>query len=88
MQANVHYFEKNAIKIFFCTNQAEMVYSGANLPLKVKFEIHFFEIFIDLDHKRKYSTLLRAHSNLPRRISPSVFIGFEREFFLCMCLEK
>ena len=30
-----------------------MVYSGANLPLKVKFEIKFFEIFIDLDHKRK-----------------------------------
>ena len=72
---------KTQSKIFFGTNQPEMVYSGANLPLKVKFEIIFFEIFIDLDHKRKYSTLLRAHANLPRRISPSVFIGFVREFF-------
>ena len=26
----------------FGTNQPEMVYSGANLPLKVKFEINFF----------------------------------------------
>ena len=45
MQANVHYFEKNAIKDFFGTNQLEMVYSGANLPLKVTFEIHFFKDF-------------------------------------------
>ena len=46
MQANVHYFEKNAIKYFFGTNQPEIVYSGANLPLKVKFVIHLFLRFL------------------------------------------
>ena len=30
---------KTQSKIFFCTNQPEMPKSGANLPLKVKFEI-------------------------------------------------
>ena len=69
------------MKNFFGTNQPEMVYSGANLPLKVKFEKNCFEIFIDLDHKRKFSILLRVRANVPRRIPPSVFIGFESEFF-------
>ena len=32
------FFEKNDVKIFHCTNQLEMVYGGANLPLKVNFE--------------------------------------------------
>ena len=81
MQANVHYFEKNAIKNFFCTNQPEMVYSEANLSSKLKFEANLFLISIDQDHKRKFSTVPRAHENLPRGISPSVFIGFECTFF-------
>ena len=62
MQANVHYFEKNAIKNFFCTNQPEMVYSGANLPLKVKFEINFLRFLLILTIKgniQPYSELIQ-----------------------------
>ena len=33
-----HFFEKNAIKVFFGTNQPEIVKSGANLSSKLNFE--------------------------------------------------
>ena len=39
------FFEKNDAKFFYCTNQLEMVYSGANLSLKVNFEDFFFDDF-------------------------------------------
>ncbi len=32
-------------RIFYCTNQLEMVYSGANLSLKVNFEKKVFDDF-------------------------------------------
>ena len=39
------FFEKNDVKFFYCTNQLEMVYSGANLSLKLNFEEIFFDDF-------------------------------------------
>ena len=35
----IGFLRKTQSKFFFCTNRPEMVYSGANLSLKVKFEI-------------------------------------------------
>ena len=39
------FFEKNDVKIFYCTNQLEMVYSGANLSLRVNFDEKKFDDF-------------------------------------------